>query len=135
MSRGRRRAVIVMCAVVAGAVVWLDRGTGEGVRRQIVRRWPRNDTEKYAGRRFKVVKIVDGDTLDIDIADGEYEHTRVRLLGLDTPETGGGRGAYREGSLGPALDGALRRSRARAPGRDRTALRPLSSGSLGRLAR
>ena len=92
MSRGRWRAVIVMCAVLAGVIVWLDRGAGEGVRREIVRRWPRNDTEKYDGRRFKVVNIVDGDTLDIDIADGEYEHTRVRLLGLDTPETAGGRG-------------------------------------------
>jgi endonuclease YncB( thermonuclease family) len=92
MSRQRRGAMVVMCALVAGAVVWLDRGRGKEVRREIVRRWPRNDTEKYDGRRFKVVNIVDGDTLDIDVADGEYEHTRVRLLGLDTPETAGGRG-------------------------------------------
>ncbi len=33
---------------------------------------------------FKVVKVVDGDTLDIDI-DGKIE--RIRLIGMDTPET------------------------------------------------
>lgn len=91
MSRRRRMVLIVVCVLSAGAAVWLDRGAGQGVRRSIVRRWPRNDAEKYAGRSFKVVNIVDGDTLDIDIADGEYEHTRVRLLGIDTPETGGGK--------------------------------------------
>jgi len=92
MSRQRRTVVIVVCVLAAGAAVWLDRGAGSGLRRTIVRRWPRDDVEKYEGRRFLVVNIVDGDTLDIDIADGEYEHTRVRLLGIDTPETGGGKG-------------------------------------------
>ncbi|MHC4418265.1 MAG: thermonuclease family protein, partial [Planctomycetota bacterium] len=27
------------------------------------------------------------DTVDIDVEDGEYEHTRIRLWGVDTPET------------------------------------------------
>jgi len=27
------------------------------------------------------------DTIDIDIANGEYEHSRIRLWGIDTPET------------------------------------------------
>jgi len=31
--------------------------------------------------------VVDGDTIDIDVPDGEYEHTRIRLWGIDTPET------------------------------------------------
>ncbi len=93
MSRRRRGGIIVICAVLAGAIIWMDRGPGKGLRRQIVQTWPRNDIEKYDGRRFIVVNIVDGDTLDINIADGEYEHTRVRLLGIDTPETGGSRGA------------------------------------------
>ncbi len=72
--------------------MWLDREKGSGFRRQIVRTWPRSDFEKYDGAGFKVVNIVDGDTLDIDVPDGEYEHTRVRLLGIDTPETGRGEG-------------------------------------------
>jgi micrococcal nuclease len=46
-----------------------------------------NDWDKYNDKTFVVVKTIDGDTLDINIADGRYEHTRIRLLGVDTPET------------------------------------------------
>lgn len=45
------------------------------------------DLEKYHGRTFTVVNVVDGDTIDIDAADGKYDHTRLRLWGIDTPET------------------------------------------------
>jgi micrococcal nuclease len=45
------------------------------------------DFEKYHGKTFTVVKIVDGDTIDIDVPDGKYENTRIRLWGIDTPET------------------------------------------------
>jgi len=45
------------------------------------------DVSKYHSRQFAVVKVVDGDTLDIDIPDGKYNHTRIRLWGIDTPET------------------------------------------------
>ena len=34
-----------------------------------------------------MVKVVDGDTLDINAPDGKYPNTRIRLLGIDTPET------------------------------------------------
>ncbi len=47
----------------------------------------RPDMEKYDGRSFKVVNVVDGDTLYINIPDGKYDTTRIRLLGVDTPET------------------------------------------------
>ncbi len=47
----------------------------------------RPDMEKYDGRSFRVVNVVDGDTLYIDIRDGKYDTTRVRLWGVDTPET------------------------------------------------
>jgi micrococcal nuclease len=46
-----------------------------------------SDFEKYDGKTFAVVKVVDGDTLDIDIPDANYNHTRIRLWGVDTPET------------------------------------------------
>ena len=46
-----------------------------------------DDFGKYHAKTFTVVKVVDGDTIDIDVADGEYEHTRIRLWGIDTPET------------------------------------------------
>ncbi|MFH1372003.1 MAG: thermonuclease family protein [Planctomycetota bacterium] len=45
------------------------------------------DLQKYDGKQFTVAKVVDGDTLDIDIPDGNYPHTRIRLWGVDTPET------------------------------------------------
>ncbi len=37
-----------------------------------------------SGEGYRVVKVVDGDTLDVDI-DGKIE--RLRLIGIDTPET------------------------------------------------
>ncbi len=45
------------------------------------------DPTRYDGKSFRVVKVVDGDTLDIDSPDGRRASTRVRLLGVDTPET------------------------------------------------
>jgi len=45
------------------------------------------DEQKFHHRQFKVVKVIDGDTLDVDCPDGPYPHTRIRLLGVDTPET------------------------------------------------
>ena len=45
------------------------------------------DRQRYEGQSATVVKVVDGDTLDIDIADAEYDTTRIRLWGVDTPET------------------------------------------------
>ncbi|MFC4989460.1 thermonuclease family protein [Saliphagus infecundisoli] len=43
--------------------------------------------ETYYGR---IVSVIDGDTVDVEF-DGEYDYTdRVRTLGFDTPETGGG---------------------------------------------
>lgn len=45
------------------------------------------DQERYHNQTFACVKVVDGDTLDVDIPDGDKPHTRVRLWGVDTPET------------------------------------------------
>jgi len=88
MSSRQRHLAIAVCLLLAGVVVWLDKGSGgRRLRHAITRQWPRNDTEKYHRNSFKVTYIVDGDTLHIDIADGKYDHTRVRLLGIDTPET------------------------------------------------
>jgi len=48
-----------------------------------------NDFERYNNKTFLVVKTVDGDTIDIDIPDKKkgFSHTRIRLWGIDTPET------------------------------------------------
>ena len=45
------------------------------------------DSEKYHAKTFTVVNVVDGDTADVYVPDGKYEHTRIRLWGIDTPET------------------------------------------------
>ena len=45
------------------------------------------DRETYDGMRFRVVEAIDGDTFDIDIPDGRWPDTRIRLWGVDTPET------------------------------------------------
>jgi len=90
MSRRRKNGLIALCLLAAILLAWADCGL-------VAPRWrlsqhsgqdhaQSGDIEKYHGRIFTVVKAVDGDTLDIDIPDGSYEHTRVRLLGIDAPE-------------------------------------------------
>jgi micrococcal nuclease len=49
------------------------------------------DFDKYHEREFTVVHVADGDTFDIDIPDGKYDQTRIRLWGVDTPEVAGSR--------------------------------------------
>ena len=45
------------------------------------------DTVKYHNKTFTVINVIDGDTIDINIPDNENEYTRIRLLGIDAPET------------------------------------------------
>ncbi|MHC4425547.1 MAG: thermonuclease family protein [Planctomycetota bacterium] len=90
MSKRRRTGIIVLCLLVAMLLVWLDHSF-------IRHRWlskPKSeqqarayDLEKYHAKTFIVVNVIDGDTVDIDIPDGRYEQTRIRLLGVDAPET------------------------------------------------
>jgi endonuclease YncB( thermonuclease family) len=46
-----------------------------------------DDWNKYNEKSFTVAKVIDGDTIDINAPDGNYTTTRIRLLGIDTPET------------------------------------------------
>ncbi len=80
-SRYRRRKAlsVALAVLVAAAFVLADRLGVFG------RKSP-GDFEKYHDKTFRVVEIMDGDTLEVGIPDGHYEHTRVRLLGVDTPE-------------------------------------------------
>ena len=50
---------------------------------------PVADFRKYHARTFRVTKVVDGDTLDVDEPDRRQKRktTRIRLWGVDTPET------------------------------------------------
>ncbi len=45
------------------------------------------DYARYNDKSFRVVHVVDGDTLDVDEPDGGKSATRIRLWGVDTPET------------------------------------------------
>ena len=67
-------------AVVLAALVAADRFGAFG-------RAPKGDFAAYDGRRFRVVRVIDGDTLDVDAADGGKSYTRIRLWGIDTPES------------------------------------------------
>jgi len=90
MSRRRRAGIFIVCLLVVGVFIWLDHSP-------IRQNWqpqPKSedqirayDFEKYHAKIFTVVNVVDGDTIDIDISDGQYDLTRIRLWGVDTPET------------------------------------------------
>ncbi len=89
MSRRRRTGIIVLCILVVVLFVWLDHSP-------VKYKWqsqPKseeqaaNDFQKYHAKTFAVVKVVDGDTIDIDIPDVNDSYTRIRLWGVDTPET------------------------------------------------
>ena len=90
MSRRRRAGIFVLCLLVVAVFVWLDHSHIRG-------KWqsqPKSeeqakayDFQKYHTKTFTVINVVDGDTIDIDIPDGNNNSTRIRLWGIDTPET------------------------------------------------
>lgn len=93
MSRRRRTGIIALCLLAAILLVRLDNSpaartwlskpaTGE--------RTKVGDVAKYHGRTFTVTNVVDGDTVDVNAPDGQAAHTRIRLLGIDAPETESG---------------------------------------------
>ena len=94
MSKRRRAGIIGLIALLAAVLVLLDRGCASAGRRGLLATRPpsADDFAKYDGKTFAVTRVVDGDTLDIDVPDGQYEHTRIRLWGVDAPETGTGNG-------------------------------------------
>jgi micrococcal nuclease len=90
MSRRRKTGIIILCLLLVAFFVLLDHSPiRPGWRSQ-----PKTeeqiracDLEKYHAKTFTVINVIDGDTMDIDIPDGQYEQTRIRLWGVDTPET------------------------------------------------
>jgi len=90
MSRRRRAAIIVLCLLFAAVLIRLD----HNLIRHKFKPQPKSeeqekslDFKKYHAKTFTVAGVVDGDTIDIDIPDGKYKRTRIRLWGVDTPET------------------------------------------------
>ncbi len=80
MRSWRRVSWPVVVLIVAGALLLRERLTSE----------PRatGDRERYHNQSFRVVRVVDGDTMDIDLPDltTGKDTTRLRLWGVDTPE-------------------------------------------------
>lgn len=89
MRRATRNALIAaVCFVLLPAWIVLDHRFGATLRHSIQQQTlPAGDWQKYHGKVFTVLEVIDGDTLDIDIPDGEHSDTRIRLIGVDTPET------------------------------------------------
>ncbi|RKY21241.1 MAG: hypothetical protein DRP62_08110 [Planctomycetota bacterium] len=90
MSRRRRSTILAVCFLLIAVLVWLDHShVGRNQQRQHKSEEQARayDFEKYHKKTFTVVNVVDGDTIDINIPDSKYGHTRIRLWGVDTPET------------------------------------------------
>jgi len=93
MSKARQRAIGAFCLACIGFLIWLDHRPGAKETAspldtpQNQARPQTDDFQKYHGGSFTVSKVIDGDTIDIAIADAQYLNTRIRLLGIDTPET------------------------------------------------
>ncbi len=89
LSRSQKRYFLPTAVLLLLiGLVWVDRNPGVILKENVRRNFAAGtDFEKYHGRDFSVVKVTDGDTIDIYCPDGKYLHTRLRLLGVDTPET------------------------------------------------
>ena len=92
MSRRRRNGIIFLSLLILAVLVLFDHGLINRRRQLPLKSAEKSnpaDVRKYHGKTFTVANVIDGDTFDIDIPDGRYENTRIRLLGIDAPETGG----------------------------------------------
>ena len=90
MSRRRQAGIYVLCLLAVAVLIWLDHTSVN----PSLRSKPKSeeqaksaDFEKYHAKTFTVINVVDSDTIDIDIPDGQDQRTRIRLWGVDTPET------------------------------------------------
>ena len=90
MSKRQRTGMALAGLLVAAFLIWFERIPAKlGWERQPESEEQRKayDIEKYHARSFHVVNVIDGDTIEIGIPDSEYIFTRIRLWGVDTPET------------------------------------------------
>ena len=89
MRRTTRNALIVaIFFILMPLLVVVDHRFGDSVRQHIEQfTYADADFQKYHRKTFTVLEVIDGDTLDVDIPDGEHADTRIRLIGVDTPET------------------------------------------------
>ncbi len=75
----RRKWMTAIAVIVIGIVLYLADHQGWLVSTTAER-------QRYDGHSFRVARVIDGDTIDIEAVDGDFPVTRVRLWGIDTPE-------------------------------------------------
>jgi len=86
--RNRNLLFFLLVFVLLPLLAALDHWVGPPARRAIEQAFFYTaDQRKYHRQTFAVARVIDGDTLDLDVPDGNSPFTRVRLLGIDTPET------------------------------------------------
>ncbi len=87
-SRLQRNVLLASAFLLLSAAVWFDRTFHPFLKTSVPTSITQDsDWNKYNEKTFTIVKVVDGDTIDIDIPDASYKTTRIRLLAIDTPET------------------------------------------------
>lgn len=89
LSRRFRTMLLVTGLLAASLLIGLDRAV-------MAPRWRHmaagsapsaaRDNARYHGQTFTVTRVVDGDTLYLDVPDDGAPATKVRLLGIDAPE-------------------------------------------------
>ncbi len=89
INRRKRAVLIGSCLIGTAFLIWLDRDV-------VAPQWlhasarsaqaVRTDPARYQGKSFRVVRVVDGDTLHLAAPDSTDAVTKVRLLGIDAPE-------------------------------------------------
>ncbi|MCZ6816234.1 MAG: thermonuclease family protein [Planctomycetota bacterium] len=77
-SRLRRRVGLFVLVIALAVLSALDHAGVFGYRG--------GDRMRYDGAIATVTRVVDGDTLDVDLPDGHRAVTRIRLRGIDCPE-------------------------------------------------
>ncbi|MBN2183468.1 MAG: thermonuclease family protein [Sedimentisphaerales bacterium] len=89
MSRRRRAIIFLLCLPLLAVLIVLDNTVIKNHRRPRPspgKQTKADDINRYHAQTFTVINIVDGDTLDIDLSEGQSKYTRIRLLGIDAPE-------------------------------------------------
>ncbi|NOT02613.1 MAG: hypothetical protein HOP29_18560 [Phycisphaerales bacterium] len=79
----RRHPLFVAVVLIIGFVAFLGRDAQRSPSAPVTG----SDLDRYDGQTFTVVHVADGDTVDVDAPDGNETKTRIRLWGVDTPET------------------------------------------------
>lgn len=89
LSRSTRNALIAaVFFILMPVLIVVDHRYGDAIRHYVEQlTYSTADRQRYHGKVFSVVEVVDGDTILIDAPDGDDPVTRVRLIGVDTPET------------------------------------------------